>query len=131
MPRGGALEKPLSGKEHACQWRRCRFSPWVRKILWRRKWQSTPVFLPGKSHGQRSPWVRKRVRHAPAAFSFALRDFAMSPSSLPGSELLENKHGGLFAAPATPPPGISGSGAGPWWLLPASLTGEHRFLECL
>ena len=28
---------------------------------WRRKWQSTPVFLPGKSHGQRSlvsysPW---------------------------------------------------------------------------
>ena len=37
------------------------FSPWVGKILWRRKWQPTPVFLPGKSHGQRSlagysPW---------------------------------------------------------------------------
>ena len=30
------------------------FDPWVRKILWRRKWQPTPVFLPGKSHGQRS-----------------------------------------------------------------------------
>ena len=30
------------------------FSPWVGKILWRRKWQPTPVFLPGKSHGQRS-----------------------------------------------------------------------------
>ena len=30
------------------------FSPWVRKISWRRKWQPTPVFLPGKSHGQRS-----------------------------------------------------------------------------
>ena len=30
-----------------------RFDPWVRKILWRRKWQPTPVFLPGKSHGQR------------------------------------------------------------------------------
>ena len=28
--------------------------PWVRKIPWRRKWQCTPVFLPGKSHGQRS-----------------------------------------------------------------------------
>ena len=28
--------------------------PWVRKIPWRRKWQPTPVFLPGKSHGQRS-----------------------------------------------------------------------------
>ena len=28
------------------------FSPWVGKI-WRRKWQPTPVFLPGKSHGRR------------------------------------------------------------------------------
>ena len=27
----------------------------IRKILWRRKWQPTLVFLPGKSHGQRSP----------------------------------------------------------------------------
>ena len=26
----------------------------VGRIPWRRKWQSTPVFLPGKSHGQRS-----------------------------------------------------------------------------
>ena len=32
----------------------CRFNPQVRKILWRRKWQPTPVFLPGKSHAQRS-----------------------------------------------------------------------------
>ena len=28
--------------------------PWVRKIPWKRKWQPTQVFLPGKSHGQRS-----------------------------------------------------------------------------
>ena len=47
------LPKWLSGKESACQFRRCRFNPWVGKIPWRRKWQSTPVFLPGKSHGQR------------------------------------------------------------------------------
>ena len=33
---------------------RCGFNPWVRKILWRRKWQPTPIFLPGESHGQRS-----------------------------------------------------------------------------
>jgi len=33
---------------------RPRFDPWVGKIPWRRKWQSTPVLLPGKSHGQRS-----------------------------------------------------------------------------
>ena len=30
--------------------RRLRFSPWVWKIPWKRKWQPTPVFLPGKSH---------------------------------------------------------------------------------
>ena len=29
------------------------FDTWVRKIPWRRKWQPTPVFLPGESHGQR------------------------------------------------------------------------------
>ena len=28
--------------------------PWAEKIPWRRAWQSTPVFLPGESHGQRS-----------------------------------------------------------------------------
>ena len=44
----------LSGKEHTCQCRRHGFDPWVGKIPWRRKWQPTPVFLPGKSHGQRS-----------------------------------------------------------------------------
>ena len=31
-----------------------RFDPWVGKIPWRWKWQPTPVFLPGESHGQRS-----------------------------------------------------------------------------
>ena len=44
----------LRSKESACQCRRHRFKPWVRKIPWRRKWQSTAVSLPGKSHGQRS-----------------------------------------------------------------------------
>ena len=33
--------------------------PGVGKILWRRKWQSTPVFLPGKSHGKRASWGHK------------------------------------------------------------------------
>ena len=33
---------------------RCEFDPWVRKIPWRRKWQPAPIFLPRKSHGQRS-----------------------------------------------------------------------------
>ena len=30
------------------------FNPQDGKIPWRRKWQATPVFLPGKSYGQRS-----------------------------------------------------------------------------
>ena len=42
------------------------FNPWVEKIPWRKKWQPTPVFLPGKSHGQRSlagcsPWSHKEL----------------------------------------------------------------------
>ena len=36
------------------RYRRCWFNTWVRKISWRRKWQPIPVFLPEKSHGQRS-----------------------------------------------------------------------------
>ena len=36
------------------QGKRPEFKPWVRKIPWRRKWQPTPVFLPGEFHGQRS-----------------------------------------------------------------------------
>ena len=47
----------LSCKESAYQCRRHRrhrFDPWVRKIPWRRKWQPTPIILPGKSYGQRS-----------------------------------------------------------------------------
>ena len=56
-----------SGKEPACQCRQTKnlsinagrrkelkFNPWVRKIAWRRAWQPTPVFLSGKSHGQRT-----------------------------------------------------------------------------
>ena len=45
-----------SSKEPTCQFRRHwrhRFDPWVGNIPWRRKWQPTPVFLPGEFHGQR------------------------------------------------------------------------------
>ena len=46
------------------QCRRPGFDPWVEKIPWRRPWKSSPGFLPGKSHGQRSlvgygPWGHK------------------------------------------------------------------------
>ena len=63
------LSRWLSGKESSCPCRRCRwlrFNLWVREIPWRRKWQPTPVFLPGKSHWQRSlvghsPWGHKEL----------------------------------------------------------------------
>ena len=44
----------LSSKESPCQFRRLGFHPWVGKIPWRNKWESTPVLLPGESYGQRS-----------------------------------------------------------------------------
>ena len=47
---GTGAPRCFNGKESVCQCRRCRFDPWVWKISWRRKWQPTPVFLPGKSH---------------------------------------------------------------------------------
>ena len=61
-PGGPVVETPHSQRG------RPGFNPWVGKIPWRRAWQPTPVFLPGKSHGQRSlagysPWGCKRVGH--------------------------------------------------------------------
>ena len=55
------------GKGFTCQFRRLkrhRFNLWVRSIPWSRKWQPTPVFLPGEFHGQRrladyNPWGHK------------------------------------------------------------------------
>ena len=52
----------LSGEASACQFRRRRFCPWVRKIPWSRKWLPPPVFFPGEPHGQRS-LAGHRVRH--------------------------------------------------------------------
>ena len=46
---GGSVVKnpPASARRH-------RFDPWIGLIPWRRKWQPTPVFLPGESCGQRT-----------------------------------------------------------------------------
>ena len=51
----------LRQQRASLQCRRPGFDPWIRKIPWRRKWQPTPIFLPGESPGQRklagySPW---------------------------------------------------------------------------
>ena len=71
------------------------------KIPWRREWQSTPVFLPGESHGQRSlagysPWGRKvldmteATQHSHELFSGR----AGTTAHLSLSSLLENMDDG-------------------------------------
>ena len=60
---GGSVVKNLPAVQET------RFDPRARKIPWRRKWQPIPIFLPGKSHGQRSlvgysPWSWKESNTA-------------------------------------------------------------------
>ena len=65
----GGLPWWLSGKEFTCQCKRHRSDPWVGKSPWSRKWQPTPVFLPGKLRqrslggggGRCSPWGCKQL----------------------------------------------------------------------
>ena len=85
----------LSGKDIACQCRRRKrrgFYPSIGKIPWRRKWQRTPVFLPEKSHGQRSlvdysPLGQKELdtteqlsnKKMPSWYSYQLSDHSKCP----------------------------------------------------
>ena len=62
FPSGSVEENPLAKTRHMG------LIPGVEKMTWRRKWQPTPVFLPRKSHRQKSlagysPWGCNRVRH--------------------------------------------------------------------
>ena len=62
--RGSGVMLVIKNTPAKARVKRHRFDPWVRKILWRRKWQSTPVFLPGKFHRWKSlegynPWGGK------------------------------------------------------------------------
>ena len=57
---GGSVVKNLPAMQET------RVRSLIGKIPWRRKWQPTPVFLPGESHGQRSlggysPWGHKEL----------------------------------------------------------------------
>ena len=66
--------------------------PWVGKTPWRRKWQPSPVFLPGKFQGQRnvegySPWSHKESDATEQLSTHTQRDLLGSPvaGSLPSS----------------------------------------------
>ena len=101
-----------SGKGSACRCKRCkrhRLNPWVGKIPWRRGWQPTAVFLPGKPHGQEEPgglqsmglqrvqnyWAHKVVTTQQELFMHHLQFFPTPPQSrchLFLSYRLENTH---------------------------------------
>ena len=63
FPGGSVVKNPPAMQETSG---RHGFDPWVRKIPWRRAWQSTPVILPGEFQRQRSLavyslWGHQRV----------------------------------------------------------------------
>ena len=60
------------GKESACNAGRPGFDPWVGKIPWRRKWQSTPVCLPGEFHGQIPMLIHVDVWQKPIQYCKAI-----------------------------------------------------------
>ena len=67
FPGDSVSKESTSNSGDQLQCRRPEFDSWVGKILWRKEWQLTLVFLPGKFHGQRrlagySPW-NPRVGH--------------------------------------------------------------------
>ena len=49
-----AVKNPPASADRLKRWG---FNTWVRKILWRRAWQPTPVFLPGESHDREACWA--------------------------------------------------------------------------
>ena len=62
LPRDSVVKNLPANAGRKCK--RLEFNPWVGKAAWKRKWQPTAAFLPGKSHGPRrlvdySPWVTK------------------------------------------------------------------------
>ena len=66
LPRVTRLPWWLRRQSVCLQGGRPRFDPWVGKISWSRKWQPTPVLLPGTFYGRRSlvgysPWGRKEL----------------------------------------------------------------------
>ena len=82
-----------SGKKPASQCRKYErhgFDIWGKKILWRKAWQSTPVFLPSESHGQRSltgysPWDGKELDTTEATWQAMSSKVALVVKKLPAN----------------------------------------------
>ena len=85
-----------SGKESACQCRMCGevgFDLWVWKIPWRRKWQPTPVFLPGKSQGQKSlgGYSPRGHKESEATEQLTHNDFCQDSLTFLSSTIIESQ----------------------------------------
>ena len=107
----GGIPGGASGKELACQCRRCErrgFDPWVGKIPWRRAWQPTLVILPRKSHRER--------------WGYSFRGVTKGQTRL---KQLRHTHPRWLGAPATDTPGALGHTP-----LPAVQTSRLAFEKC-
>ena len=83
---------------NAWRYRRCVSNPWVGKVLWRREWQPTPVFLPEEFHGQRSlagpsPWGHKQSDTTERlTYTFTLYHVAERKHQTPNTLILPPTH---------------------------------------
>ena len=97
------------------QCRRPGFNPWVGKIPWRRKWQPTPVLLPGKFHGQRSlvgysPWDGKESDTTERLHSLCVNSQAtVGPQQLLQVQFIQQWEGWSYLLSLSPSVVSSGS----------------------
>ena len=112
-------------------------NPWVRKIPWGRKWQSSPVFLPGKFHGQRrlvgySLWGREELDMTEAIEHTGMHGYSgvHPPPDRPGASYLNCLIYRHRTCPLSLPPSSSlswfilhklFSKGGVWWSHPSSI----------
>ena len=96
----------------------------VRKIPWKRKWQPTPVFLPGEFHGQLSlvgynPWSRKQ---STVQFSCSVVSNSLQPHGLQHTRL---------PCPSSIPRAYSNSCPSSRWCHPTNSSSVVLFSSCL
>ena len=127
-----------SGKEPAYQCRRhkrCQFYPWVRKIPWRSMSEPTLVFLPGRSHGQRSltgysPWGHKESDRTEATeYEHSSIKFSCSVGS--NSFQLQGLQHARLPCPSPTPRACSNSCPSNEWCHPTISSSVVPFFSCL
>ena len=109
--------------------RRLGFHVWVGKIPWRRKWQLTPVFLPGKSHGQRSlagysPWSCKELD-----MTQWLNNTDNNKGCMERKKKKQDRKLSLRANPSGPGEGVCRIFWGLWEVIKVVWTGESYILS--